>query len=290
MSGPDVLFPVRNNFYLGAFQASINESSVLRSLSDADAVEKDSFVYRSYIALGQHQLVIDEINDAAPTALQAVKLLALYLSGGAQKDKALSGLSEWLSDPAVSSNPSLLLIAGMIYTHEQNYNEALKHTHVGGTLDLCALNVQIYLKMHRADYAEKQLKIMQQIDEDHTLTQLANAWVNLSLGGAKVQESFYIFQELCEKYTWTVMLMNGSAVCQMHMGQFDEAESRLLEALNKDPKDANTLANLIVCSLHLSKPTGRYLSQLKITHPNHVLAERAGAGEAAFERAVQSVA
>lgn len=30
-------------------------------------------------------MVIDEINDAAPTALQAVKLLALYLSGGAQK-------------------------------------------------------------------------------------------------------------------------------------------------------------------------------------------------------------
>jgi len=31
-------------------------------------------------------------------------------------------------------------------------------------------------------------------------------------------------------------------------------------------------------------------SQLKITHPTHVLVERAGAGEAAFERAVQSVA
>jgi coatomer protein complex subunit epsilon len=288
MSAPDVLFPLRNNFYLGSFQAAINESNV-RGLGDSDAVEKDSFVYRSYIALGQHKLVIDEISDAAPTALQAVKLLALYLSGGAQKDKALSGLLEWLSDSAVSSNPTLLLIAGMINTHEQNYNEALKYTHVGGTLDLCALNVQIYLKMHRPDYAEKQLKIMQQIDEDHTLTQLANAWVNLSLGGAKVQEAYYIFQELCEKYTRTVMLMNGSAVCQMHMGQFEEAESLLLEALNKDSKDANTLANLLVCSLHLSKPTARYLSQLKITHPNHVLVERAAAGEAAFERAVQSV-
>jgi hypothetical protein len=52
------------------------------------------------------------------------------------QDKALSGLSEWLSDTAVSSNPTLLLIAGMIYTHEQNYNDALKYTHVGGTLDL----------------------------------------------------------------------------------------------------------------------------------------------------------
>jgi hypothetical protein len=44
-----------------------------------------------------------------------------------------------------------------------------------------ALNVQIFIKMHRSDYAEKQLKIMQQIDEDHTLTQLANAWLDIAV-------------------------------------------------------------------------------------------------------------
>lgn len=44
-----------------------------------------------------------------------------------------------------------------------------------------ALNVQIFLKMHRSDFAEKQLRIMQQVDEDHTLTQLANAWLNLAV-------------------------------------------------------------------------------------------------------------
>jgi len=39
----------------------------------------------------------------------------------------------------------------------------------------------IAIKMHRAEYAEKQLRVMQQIDEDHTLTQLASAWLNLAV-------------------------------------------------------------------------------------------------------------
>ncbi|RVX00518.1 Coatomer subunit epsilon-1 [Vitis vinifera] len=103
-----------------------------------------------------------------------------------------------------------------------------------------ALNVQIFLKMHRSDYAEKQLKIMQQMDEDHTLTQLANAWLNLAVGGSKIQEAYLIFQDFSEKYQMTGLILNGKAVCCMHMGHFDEAESLLLEALNK-ASDINKL-------------------------------------------------
>lgn len=103
-----------------------------------------------------------------------------------------------------------------------------------------ALNVQIFLKMHRSDYAERQLRVMQQIDEDHTLTQLAHAWLNLAVvcslyfhcsegrnilevvhttlvpyvvsffcnflfdqGGSKIQEAYLIFQDFSEKYPMT---------------------------------------------------------------------------------------
>lgn len=289
MSGPDALFPIRNFFYLGAYQAAINESTSIDSLSETEAIERDCLVYRSYIALGSYQLVINEINDSAATALQAVKILALYLGEKDKREETLSHLKEWLSDPAWASNPTLQLVGGTVYVHEQDYNEALKYTHGGQTLELCALNVQIYLKMFRNDHAEKQLKAMQHFDEDHTLTQLANAWLNLSLGGAKVQEAYYIFQDFCDKYVQTVLLLNGKAVCCMQMGRFDEAETALLEALNKDAKDPDTLANLVVCNLHLSKSASRYLSQLKMSHSDHVLVKRASFAESAFDRALQAV-
>ncbi|KAK9133832.1 hypothetical protein Scep_013360 [Stephania cephalantha] len=289
MASPDHLFGLRNNFYLGAYQAAINNSDV-PNLAEEDAIERDCLVYRSYIALGSYQLVINEIDSSAPTPLQAVKLLALYLSSPDNKESAISSLKEWLSDAAIGSNPVLRLIAGIIYMHEQDYNEALKHTHAGGTMELHALNVQIFLKMHRSDYAEKQLKIMQQVEEDHTLTQLANTWLNLAVGGSKIQEAFLIFQDFSEKYQMTGLVLNGKAVCYMHMGNFDEAENLLLEALNKDAKDAETLANLVVCCLHLGKPSSRFLSQLKLTHPEHILVRRMETAEENFDRALQAVA
>ena len=54
-AAPDHLFNLRNNFYLGSYQAAIN-SSDLPNLSPDDAVERDCLVYRSYIALGSYQV------------------------------------------------------------------------------------------------------------------------------------------------------------------------------------------------------------------------------------------
>jgi coatomer protein complex subunit epsilon len=52
-------------------------------------------------------------------------------------------------------------------------------------------------------------------------------------GGSKDQEAAYIYEELIDKHGGSAMLLCGLAVSKMHMGQFEEAEARLQEALIK---------------------------------------------------------
>mmetsp|Transcript_13526 Transcript_13526/g.23742 ORF Transcript_13526/g.23742 Transcript_13526/m.23742 type:complete len:289 (-) Transcript_13526:816-1682(-) len=286
----DPLFPVRNSFYLGAYNTVINEAADLSDLTELQAVERDCYVHRSYVALGSHELVLSEIGDSAATALQAVKLLAKYTSGRASKEAVLTTLSEWLADPACSRNPLVLLVAGILYLREGNYGDALRTCHAANTLELQALCVQTYLMMDRPDKAEQVVKAMSAVDDDATITQLATAWLGLALGGAKLQEASYIYQELGEKYNWTPMLYNGRAVCNFKAGEWEDAERDLLEALAKDAKDPDTLANLITCGLQLGKSTARYSSQLKIVAPDHPITKRLATGNDLFSQAAASMA
>ena len=52
------------------------------------------------------------------------------------QESAISSLKEWLADPGIGNNSILRLIAGIIFMHEHDYNEALKHTNAGGTMEL----------------------------------------------------------------------------------------------------------------------------------------------------------
>lgn len=62
----DPLFACRNLFFLGAYQSAISEASNLTGLSEAEKIERDVFVYRSYIELGTY-----EVRDGAPPPCKA---------------------------------------------------------------------------------------------------------------------------------------------------------------------------------------------------------------------------
>ncbi|WVZ87090.1 hypothetical protein U9M48_033782 [Paspalum notatum var. saurae] len=127
-------------------------------------------------------LVISEIDSSAATSLHAVTLLALCLTG----DK-------------VAKVPSPVSTNG----------REIQQLH--------ALNAQIFIKIHRSDYAEKQLKCMQQIDKDPALTQ-----------HAKAGHRYYF----AEKYPMTGKVLNGKAVFCMHVRSF-ESLRLFLGLLNK---------------------------------------------------------
>jgi len=283
----DELFDVKNAYFTGNFQTCINEGQKLKLTDPSIVLERDVLMYRSYLALRKFRVVLDEISSSSPDLIQPLRMLAIFLSSPDKRDDIVANLDNQMSGSFDATNYVLLVVAATIYLHVGQPEAALRALHSSDHLECGAMKVQALLAMHRADLARKELKTLIDKDEDATLTQLAQAWTNLYLGGEKIQEAYYIYQDMIDKLGSTALLLNGQATSFIAQGKFAEAESALQEALEKDPNNPETLVNLIVLSQHTGKQpevSARYLSQLKDMDAGHPFVVTLSQKEADFDR------
>eukprot|EP01090_Pellita_catalonica_P002537 TRINITY_DN1210_c0_g1_i1.p1 TRINITY_DN1210_c0_g1~~TRINITY_DN1210_c0_g1_i1.p1 ORF type:complete len:305 (-),score=47.46 TRINITY_DN1210_c0_g1_i1:602-1516(-) len=277
MNGVDELFEVRNNFYIGNYQSVVNEALVLSPASEEQTLERDILLHRAYVAQEDYDTVFDEVEDNAPPPLIAVRTLATYLSDENNSKKVLDTVKTWPQLPPFANDDNVRLISGIIYSLAGDYEAALRAMHESKSLECRVFIIQLYLLINRVEHALKELSNVQKMDDMSTLTQLAQAWVDLFINDqAKIEEAFVIFTELVQKWSPTPLLLNGLAVCHLHRIHEERegklAEKELLSSLEKDNKNPDTLANLIAVQLHVGKSTDfvqRYVKRLNSNSASH---------------------
>ncbi|XP_023336675.1 coatomer subunit epsilon [Eurytemora carolleeae] len=287
METGDELIDIKNSFFTGNYQVCVNECQKHKLQDSSLAVEKDIFMYRSYIALKKYRVVLDEISSSSPDLIQPLKTLATFLANPERRESMVVDLDNMMSGNLDVNNYVLLLVAGTIYLHAGQPESALKILHSSEHIECLALKVQALLSMNRPDLARKEMKNLVEKDEDATITQLAQAWTNLHLGSDKIQEAYYIYKDLLDKYGNTCLLLNGSAACSIAEGKYVEAEASLNDGLQEDPNNTDILVNLLVNSQFMGKPqevSNRYMSQLKDMDPKHPFLVSVALKEADFDR------
>jgi len=277
----DELFDVKTAYYIGAFQQCIIAGQKVKVGNNSELkLERDTYLFRSYVAQKKYGVIFDEIsNSSSEPVLKAIRLFAAFMNNLGSEDalpSAVSSFEQLFKDLEPTQHlawlPNVLLAS--CYYHCSDIDSALRTLAGVGvdSLEVRALTIQCLLALDRVDLAKKELKKMTDIDEDATLTQLAGAWISLMIGGEKSQDAYYTFSDMADRTKSTSTLLNGQATAYLCQNKQDEADGTISEAQGIDENCPETLINAIK-NRHLAgkgiDSGTRFLSELKSNHSKH---------------------
>ncbi|KAI1303516.1 coatomer epsilon subunit-domain-containing protein [Xylaria venustula] len=262
------LINIHNYFHQGQYQEVVDFDT--SSLSPENQVPARVLVQRARVALGQAEDVLADVQgETSEPEFAAVAALAQSALG--QTDEAVQAIEELAQ--SAGDNQTVQVLGGIVLQAAGKSDEALallsKHS---GSLDATALITQIHLQQNRTDLAIKEVAAARRWAQDSLLVNLAESWVGLRVGGEKYQQAFYVFEELAQApATSSIVTLVSQAVCELHLGRVEEAQSALEQALQKKPDYADAIANLLVLTVITGKDATELTSSLKKAAPGHAL-------------------
>ncbi|KAH7026116.1 coatomer epsilon subunit [Microdochium trichocladiopsis] len=262
------LINIHNHFHQGQYQEVIDFDT--SSFSAENALPARVLAHRARIALGQIEDVLADVQGESEPELKAVAVLAQYTSGN-KTDAAVKAAEDLAA--SAGDNATVQVLAGTVLQAAGKSEEALallsKHS---GSLDAVALITQIHLEQNRTDLAIKEVTAARRWAQDSILVNLAESWVGLRVGGEKYQQAFYVFEELAQApATASIISLVSQAVSELHLGRTEEAQAALESAVQKEPKFAEAIANLLVLTVVTGKEPTELTASLKAVAPQHPL-------------------
>lgn len=276
MSEPDELYTLRAQYWLGHYGLATQEAKSLarRPLTVALKVEREEFLARTLIALGQY----DKVTVTDTPALQSWALKAQFEAAIGDEGRR-SRIVDQLKALAQGedANSTAQLAAAQVLLQENQvaaaYQCVANSSMSSGGMEHVALKLQILLKIDRLDLAKELIQQLRTVDEDSIITQLCSVYVHLAEGRSGAADAEHTLNMLSEQYGPSTFLLNLTACALISAGNYAGAETKLQECLNDhlDTGCADTLVNLITVYIHQNKVQQAYqtVQELKMNYPNH---------------------
>ncbi|KAG6009063.1 hypothetical protein E4U21_003395 [Claviceps maximensis] len=275
------LINIHNHFHQGQYEQVVDFDT--SAFSAENALPARVLVLRARIALGQAEDVIAEVKGESEPDLEVIGAFAEYILG--KTDAAVKTVEKLVSSAA--DNVTVQVIGGTVLQAAGNSEAALallsQHQ---GSLEAVALIVQIHLQQNRTDLALKEVVSARSWAQDSLLVNLAESWVGLRVGGEKYQQAFYVYEELAQApATASIRSLVSQAICELHLGRLEEAQSALEQALQKDPQNVDAVANMLVLQVVSGRDDSEYVELLQKADPKHQLLVDMDEKSALFDQA-----
>mmetsp|Transcript_115003 Transcript_115003/g.199469 ORF Transcript_115003/g.199469 Transcript_115003/m.199469 type:complete len:296 (-) Transcript_115003:137-1024(-) len=253
----DELQEVRDNFYVGNFQRTMQLCDKASAGSDIAQNECDAIKGRCCLSL-EDMASLKVMKESNCPGQRAASYMALASKSKTEQTR-VAAKERLLKHAEETQDMNSCMLAASALARDGSFQEAINMTQAHPTLEMQALRVFFYLMCNQVGMAENQLKEADSSD-DTAAFRMAQAATHLYAGNS--DEAYLTYCDLVTQFptaegdessNGSVLLQTGKGVANMQKKVWEEAVEDLQRANKEAPEDPSILTNLCTCMVHQGK-------------------------------------